>query len=239
MAEIAAHAVIALNYRHFQLESGGWHAACNDHGMSETRGAIMKPKHDGEQRKVALVNESIERARLLEQALLESGYDVVFKVSSIRALAEQIHALQPDIVIIDMQQPDHDLLDDLRVIHQDCPRPILIFAQRSDEHMIRQAMRVGVSSFVVDGWSRTRVKSLIEVAIARFEENQMLRTALDEAKTTLAERKVVERAKGILMLRRKCDEQQAYSLLRKLAMDRNEKIIEVAHSVIGAAELLG
>ncbi len=205
----------------------------------KTHGAIMKPKHDGEPRLVALVNETIERAVQLEYALLESSYQVVSKLGSLRELAAQIHGIQPDIIIIDIQKPNHDLLDDLRVISQDCPRPILVFAQSSDEHMTRQAMRIGVSSFVVDGWNPLRVKSLVEVAVARFEENQVLRTALDQAKTTLAERKVIERAKGILMLRRKCDEQQAYGLLRKLAMDRNEKIIEVAHSVIGAAELLG
>ena len=199
----------------------------------------MKSNCDSEQRNVALVNESVERALLLEQALIEAGYPVVTKLCGVRNLIEQIHAIQPDVIIIDMQQPDHDLLDDLRVIGLNCPRPILVFAQRSDEHTIRQAMRIGVSAFVVDGWSSARVKSLIEVAVARFEENQALRAALDQAKTTLAERKVIERAKGILMLRRKCDEQQAYGLLRKMAMDRNEKIIEIAHHVIGAAELLG
>jgi response regulator NasT len=205
----------------------------------QMRNATMKPKHEGEQRKVVLVNESMERAQLLEQALLDSGYHVVAKLCGIRDLVEQVNALQPDVIIIDMEQPDHDLLDELRVISRGSPRPILIFAQRSDEHMIRQAMRIGVSSFVVDGWSSTRVKSLVEVAIARFAEHQALREELDQAKITLAERKVIERAKGILMLRRKCDEQQAYGLLRKMAMDRNEKVIEVAHSVITAAELLG
>ena len=201
--------------------------------------ASNKPKPGGEQRKVVLVNESIERAQLLEHALLEPGYHVVAKLFRIRDLVDQVDALQPDVIIIDMEQPDHDMLDDLRIISRECPRPILVFAQRSDEHMIRQAMRIGVSSFVVDGWSSTRVKSLVEIAIARFEENQALREELDQAKTTLAERKVIERAKGILMLRRKCDEQQAYGLLRKMAMDRNEKIVEVAHSVLDAAELLG
>jgi len=206
---------------------------------SKMRDANMKLKHDSEPCKVVLVNESIERAGLFEPALLASGYHVVARLCGIRDLAQHVNALQPDVIIIDMEQPDHDLLDDLRIISRERPRPILVFAQRSDEHMIRQAMRVGVSSFVVDGWSSTRVKSLVEVAVARFAENQALREELDQAKITLAERKVIERAKGILMLRRKCDEQQAYSLLRKMAMDRNEKVIEVAHSVITAAELLG
>lgn len=197
------------------------------------------PKHDGEHRKVALVNESVERALLLEQALLEPGYHVVAKLARVRELVDQINVLKPDVIIIDMEQPDHDMLDELRLISRNYPRPILVFAQRSDEHTIRQAMRIGVSSFVVDGWNSTRVKSLVEIAIARFEENQALREELDQAKITLAERKVIERAKGILMLRRKCDEQQAYGLLRKLAMDRNEKIVEIAHSVLDAAELLG
>ena len=201
--------------------------------------ANTKPKHDGDHRKVALVNESVERALLLEQALLEPGYHVVAKLGRVAELVDQINVLKPDVIIIDMEQPDHDMLDELRLISRNYPRPILVFAQRSDEHTIRQAMRIGVSSFVVDGWNSTRVKSLVEIAIARFEENQALREELDQAKTTLAERKVIERAKGILMLRRKCDEQQAYGLLRKLAMDRNEKIVEVAHSVLDAAELLG
>jgi len=206
---------------------------------SQACNAIMKPRHDSEQRRIVLVNESSERAQLLEQALLDSGYHVVAKLCGVRDLALQTKALLADVIIIDMEQPDHDILDDLRIISRECPRPILVFAQRSDEHIIRQAMRIGVSSFVVDGWSGARVKSLVEVAIARFEENQALREELDQAKISLAERKVIERAKGILMLRRKCDEQQAYVLLRKMAMDRNEKVVEVAHSVINAAELLG
>lgn len=201
--------------------------------------ATMKLKLNTEQRRIALVNESSERAQVLELALTEAGFLVAAKLFRICDLTDQMAALRADVIIIDMEQPDHDLLDDLRIISRDHPRPILVFAQRSDEHMIRQAMRVGVSSYVVDGWSSTRVKSLVEIAIARFEENQALRSELDQAKTTLAERKIIERAKGILMQRRKCDEQQAYGLLRKIAMDRNEKIVEVAHQVIGAAELLG
>lgn len=186
-----------------------------------------------------LVNESTERAQVLEGAVLECGYQVAARLCGIRHLADHVGAIQPDVIIIDLEQPDHDLLDDLRIILRDRPCPIVVFAQRSDEHLIRQAMRIGVSSFVVDGWSSSRLKPLLDIAVARFEETQTLREELDHAKTTLAERKVIERAKGILMLRRKCDEQQAYMLLRKMAMDRNEKMIDVAHHVIGAAELLG
>ncbi len=205
----------------------------------KAREAGIKRNPDNAQRRVILIYEAPARAQVLESTLRASGHQVVATLCGMRELAERIDALQPDIIVMDMEQPDLDLLDELRALTQDRPRPILLFAQHGDEHVIRQAIRIGVSSFVVDGWSSTRVKALVDVAIARFAENQALREALDEAKTTLAERKVVERAKGILMLRRKCDEQQAYGLLRKMAMDRNEKIVKVAHSVIGAAELLG
>jgi response regulator NasT len=189
--------------------------------------------------RVLVVDESPERAELLREGLRSAGHEVTATLSSPLALLKTIDELKPDVIVIDMDSPSRDVLEHLVFVSQNSPRPVVMFAQDDAPETIRAATRAGVSAYVVDGMDRNRIKSIVEAAVARFEEYQGLRTQLAEANLKLSERKVVEKAKGLLMKSRGLDEDAAYSALRKMAMDRKLKLIEVAQRVIDAADLLG
>lgn len=188
--------------------------------------------------RVMLVDDDYGRMALLRQALLASGNEVVAQLAPADDLLQAVADCQPDLILIDVDSPARDTLESLGQISRDRPRPIVIFASQSDAETARRAMRAGVSAYVVDGMAASRLKSVIDVAIARFDEHQELRRELAETKTRLADRRDVDRAKGILMQRRKLSENDAYELLRKMAMDRNVKIGEAARALLAAAELL-
>lgn len=187
---------------------------------------------------VLLVDDDPERAAIVEPALRAAGYDVVTVVDTATEMLAQVRARRPDVIIIDRDSPDRDTLEHVCMITRDNPRPIVMFTQDQDRTLMREALEAGVSAYVVDGLSVERVRPIVEVALARFEQWQALRRELDQAQTNLAERKVIERAKGIVMKQRRCTEDEAYALLRKLAMDRNQRLAHVAESVITMAELL-
>jgi response regulator NasT len=189
--------------------------------------------------RVLVVDESPERAELLREGLVQAGHEVTATLSSPIALLKTIEELAPDVIVIDMDSPSRDVLEHLVFVSQHTPRPVVMFAQDDAPETIRAATRAGVSAYVVDGLDRDRIKSIIEAAVARFEDFQSLRTQLAEAQLKLSERKVVERAKGLLMKSRGLDEDAAYAALRKMAMDRKLKLAEVAQRVIDAADLLG
>jgi len=193
--------------------------------------------HMTEKLRVMLVDEDPGRSALLERALLDNGYDVVARIGTDENLLERVSSIQPDMIIIDMQSPDRDTLESMHVINREQPKPVVMFAEKSDNITIAEAVRAGVSAYVVDGLNEHRIQSIMEVAIARFREFQALRNELEKTKSDLADRKVIDKAKGIIMAQRKCSEDEAYKALRKLAMDRNEKLIEVAQSVIDVAKL--
>lgn len=188
--------------------------------------------------RIALVDEKPERSSALEAALVAEGYEVVARLGGADDLRARLAELAPDVVIVDMQSPDRDVLEDMQRIHRESPRPIVMFVDESDGASIRAAVRAGVSAYVVDGLRSRSVRPIVEVAIARFEEFQALRHELEEALESLEERKLVDRAKGILMERRGVGEQEAYRLLRKAAMDRQLKLAELARQLIATAELL-
>jgi len=187
---------------------------------------------------VLLVDDDPERAAIVEPALREAGYEVVTVVDTAAAMLAQVRARRPDVIIIDRDSPDRDTLEHVCMITRDDPRPIVMFTQDQNRTLMRAALEAGVSAYVVDGLSVERVRPIVEVALARFEQWQALRRELDQAQTNLAERKVIERAKGIVMKQRRCTEDEAYAMLRKLAMDRNQRLAHVAESVITMAELL-
>jgi len=187
---------------------------------------------------VLLVDDDPERAAIVEPALRAAGYEVVTVVDTASEMLAQVRAMKPDVIIIDRDSPDRDTLEHVCMITRDDPRPIVMFTQDKDRTLMREALEAGVSAYVVDGLSVERVRPIVEVALARFEQWQALRRELDQAQTNLAERKVIERAKGIVMKQRRCTEDEAYVLLRKLAMDRNQRLAHVAESVITMAELL-
>lgn len=189
--------------------------------------------------RVMVVDENAGRSAILEQALVDNGYEVVARLNSPRNLAAEVAQVNPDVVIIDMQSPDRDTLESMRTVSRDQPRPIVMFAEKSDGDTIRSAVSAGVSAYVVDGMDASRLQPILEVAIARFREFQALRSELEDARSKLADRRDVDKAKGILMKQRGMSEDEAYKALRKMAMDRNVKIGEAARMLIAAAELLG
>lgn len=188
--------------------------------------------------KLMLVDQDTERAALLEEALLAAGYVVAAKLTEADDLLGHVKTVQPDVIIIDTDSPDRDTLEHICMVSRDEPRPVVMFTGAGGGTSITEALRAGVSAYVVDGLSAHRVKPIVELAIARFREHQALRTELEQAKTTLAQRKTIERAKGIVMQQRGFGEQEAYALMRKTAMDKNLGMIEVAEHIITAAELL-
>lgn len=188
--------------------------------------------------RVMLVDDDRERVLLLEEALHAAGHTVIGRLKDTDNIIAAVDELHPDIVLIDVNSPNRDTLESLGQISRDRPRPIVLFAQTSGSETIRRAMRAGVSAYVVDGLSAARLQPVIEVAIARFQESQGLKQELASAKTKLADRRDVERAKGLLMQRKGIDENTAHETLRKMAMDRNIRLGEVARSLIAASELL-
>ena len=186
--------------------------------------------------RVMLVDRDPERAELLQQALAEAGHRVIARVGDDANLAAEVARRQPDVIVIDMEAPGRDTLEQMREIGRDQPKPIILFSDERDPAYIRQAVQAGVSAYVVDGLSRDRVMPIVEVAVARFREFQSLRQELEDAKTQLADRKTLDKAKGLLMQKKNMSEEQAYQFLRKTAMSRNLKLVEVARVLLALEE---
>lgn len=189
--------------------------------------------------RVLLVDENQERRVMLEQALLLAGYQVSAPVCVGNDLMSAVQSTQADVIVIDVDSPDRDTLEHMCSIAREMARPVVMFTHDDDTERMRTAIRAGVSAYVVGGLAGDRVKHIVDVAVMRFEQHQTLQRELDQVKNTLSERKVIDRAKGILMRQRNCGEEQAYQAMRKMAMDRNRRLAEIAQSVIDAAELLG
>jgi response regulator NasT len=197
---------------------------------------MIKSKGNG--LRVLLIDESPERAQVVEQALAHHGHEIFASALSGLDLIESVERIQPDVVIIDVDSPDRDTLEGMRVVSAERPRPIVMFTNDGNPTLIRAALQAGVSAYVVDGLSPGRVQSVVETSIARFEAFQEIRQELADAKSALDERKVIDRAKGILMQQRGLCEEEAYKLLRKSAMNRSQRIADLARSLIAAAELM-
>jgi response regulator NasT len=185
-----------------------------------------------------IVDENAERAALIETGLHDTGCEVVARVIGRADLETAVEAAQPDVIVIAMACADRDTLEHMARITQQRPRPTVMFVDRSDRDAIRAAVQAGVSAYVVGGLSPERVRPILDVAVERFNEFQTLRRELERARESLEERKLIERAKGILMKRRGLDEQDAFRLLRKMAMDRKARLAAVAREIVSAAELL-
>lgn len=188
--------------------------------------------------RVLVVDEAAERAAVLEDGLAQAGCIVLAVVKPGDDLARVVRESQPDVIIIDADSPGRDTLESLRAINRDQPRPIVMFVDNSDAQMIQEAMKAGVSAYVIDGLNAQRVKPVLDVAIARFKEFQALRDELERTKTSLNDRKIIERAKGILMEQRRISEDEAYRALRRLAMEQNQRLADVARHLVTFAQLL-
>lgn len=187
--------------------------------------------------RVMLVDDDLERRALVATALMSAGLTVVCTLGSSEGLLPAVASHMPDVIILDLESPDRDTLEHLRCLSRDNPRPVVMFASDAASDTIRDAIAAGVSAYVVDGLSPGRVRAVVEVAIARFRQYATLQGELAAARTSLAQRKLIERAKGILMARSGRSENDAYHALRKLAMDQNKTIAEIAQGVIDTAEL--
>jgi len=188
--------------------------------------------------KALLIKDVLERSELLKQSLLECGHDVVGEATITDDLIKRVEATQPDLLVIDSDSPGKVLLSRLRDLASYKPLPVVLFTEEDNREVIHLAVRAGVSAYIVDGLEQHRLGTILDVAVARFQETDRLRRELHDTRANLLERKTVERAKGILMKQRGFDEPQAYHALRKMAMDKNLRIGQVAENVVAVAELL-
>lgn len=188
--------------------------------------------------KVLVIDESRERAAEISLGLLKAGYQVAAVLPDALNLVHQVAAIRPDVILIDSDSPSRDTLEHLAALSRDNPRPVLLFSREKDGGTIRRALQAGVAAYVVESVDSARLDSIVAVALAQFEEVQTLRRERDDASRKLTERVTIERAKGILMKTKGLEESDAYHALRKLAMERGRRIVEVAQSVIDSASLL-
>lgn len=189
--------------------------------------------------KVMVIDEARERSQSIIDILQSIDCEVIANVSPDRDLLDQVERHQPDIVIIDIELPNRDVLENLRSVQSSMPKPMVMFTQDDDGHTIRRAVQSGVTAYVVDGIQAARVKPILDAAIATFDQYQLLHKQLEVTRSELDKRNKLEHAKGILMKQRGIDEEQAYQFIRKNAMDQKLKLTEVADRIIEAAELLG
>ena len=188
--------------------------------------------------RILLVDQNLTRASILEEGLREAGYTKVTVVRDMQSLMRRIVELEPDVIVIDLENPNRDVLEQMFQVSRCVARPVAMFVDRSDAATIGAAIEAGVSAYIVDGLKKERVKSILETAISRFNAFNRLREELDRTKQALEERKLVDRAKGILMRKRGVSEEEAYALMRKASMNDNRRIGEIAQSIITAAQLL-
>lgn len=188
--------------------------------------------------KILLIDERQERAADICGGLVMAGHQVAAVLSSATDLAGEVARIQPDVILIETDAPSRDTLEHIALMERNAPRPVVIFSSDGDASTIKSAITAGVAAYVVDGLDPARLKPIIDVAVARFEQHQALKTELAEATKKLSDRKAVDRAKGILMKSRGLDEDTAYKALRKLAMDRGKSLAAVAQDVLDMAALL-
>lgn len=189
--------------------------------------------------RIVIVDDSGLRATVLEDGLREAGYDDIHLVPPRGAFVARIERMAPDVVLIDLGNPSRDTLEEMLTVSRALAKPIAMFVDQSDDSMIEAAIDAGISAYVVDGLRKERVKPIINLAVRRFQAFARMQTELAEARTELADRKIIDRAKAILISTRGLTEPDAYAALRKAAMNQNKKIVDVASAIITAADLLG
>jgi response regulator NasT len=188
--------------------------------------------------RVLLIDDNAARAEAVSAGLVADGCVVVALVADHADIVAQVRAARADVIVCDLDHASRDAIESMRALNRDEPRPVVMFVDRSDPDSITAAMEAGVAAYVIEGLLPGRVRAVIDVAVARFQAHQALRAELAEVRTALSERKLVERAKGVLMQARRMSEDEAYRTLRRLAMDQGKRLAEVAENVIGMAKLL-
>lgn len=188
---------------------------------------------------IAIIDESPARAAVLEAGLREAGLTDIHMITERFQLVQQIADVAPDVVLIDLESPSRDVLDEMFAVSRAVARPIAMFVDQSDASMMEAAIDAGVSAYVVDGLRKERIKAVLDLSIARFNAFRRLQDELHEARSALADRKTIDRAKAIVMKQRGLDEQAAYALLRSTAMQQSRRIVEIATALVTAENLLG
>jgi len=187
---------------------------------------------------IILVEPDRDKANQIVDSLAEDGFRKIQVITEPSSLKRQIGAMNPDIVLIDMANPSRDTLEEIAIASQPMDRTVAVFVDRSDDALTSAAIEAGVSAYVVDGLRPDRVKPVLDAAIARFNMFQRMRTELAETKRALEERKVIDRAKGLIMKAKGIDEDEAYALLRRAAMNQGKRLADVAEALVESAGLL-
>lgn len=189
--------------------------------------------------RVAIVEENIIRAAILTDGLHDAGITDIQVIDASPNMLRKLNDIDPDVIIIGIENPSRDVLEQMFQVSRLVARPVAMFVDHSDGNMIRAAVEAGVSAYVVDGLRKERVKAIVDMAVNRFNAFDRLQRELKAARDELASRKIIDRAKGILMQSRQISEEEAYALLRQTAMNEKRKLAEIAQSLVTAAGLLG
>src|ERR1700746_2715250 len=187
---------------------------------------------------IVIVDESPIRPAILEEGLREAGYTSVVRISEMQSLLARIYAVDPDIIVIDLENPSRDILEQMFQVSRAVRRAIAMFVAQSDAASIQASVDAGVSAYIVDGLKKERIKPILDLCVSRFNAFAKLQDELARTKSALEERKVIDRAKGILMKMKGLTEDEAYVLLRSTAMREKKRIGEIAQSIITASEML-
>lgn len=187
--------------------------------------------------KILIVDESPIRAAILEEGLREAGFTDVARIAETHNLLRRVYAMDPDVILIDLENPSRDELEQMFQVSRAVRRPVAMFVDQSDAASIQASVDAGVSAYIVDGLKKERIKSILDLCVSRFNAFARLQGELERVKSDLQERRVIDRAKGILMKSKNLSEEDAYRLLRNVAMRESKKIAEIAQSVVTASEL--
>ncbi len=188
--------------------------------------------------RVAIIEENSVRAAILLDGLREAGIADIEVIDTMTHMLRRLSTVDPDVIIIGIENPSRDVLEQMFQVSKLVSRPVAMFVDRSDNGMIQAAVEAGVSAYVVDGLRKERVKAIVDMAVSRFNAFDRLQRELVATRNELASRKIIERAKGILMRTRQLSEEEAYALLRQTAMNEKRKLVDIAQSVVTAASLL-
>lgn len=189
--------------------------------------------------RIAIIDTSTTRAAIISDGLREAGLTDLVIIDHATGLAAQIERAAPEVVLINLENPSRDMLEDFFAMSRALARPIAMFVDQSDAESTSAAVDAGVSAYVVDGLAKQRIKPVLDLAIRRFQAFSRLQAELAEARTALADRQTIDRAKAILMKRKGLDEPAAYALLRNHAMRSNRRIAEVAEAIVTSEALMG
>jgi response regulator NasT len=227
---------IGLHFAAFAAH-GVWQVPCFSPGSTTGISDRVTSVSDTPTR-IAIIDRSAVRRAILEEGLRDAGYSDIQHVAETDRLLQRIVTLNPDVILIDLENPSRDVLEQMFQVSRVVRRPVAMFVDQSDTASIQAAVDAGVSAYIVDGLKKERVKHILDMCISRFNAFARLQDELDRARSALEERKVIDRAKGILMKAKKLGEEEAYALIRKTAMNGSKRIIDIAQSIITAADLL-